>query len=153
MACSALCMRSRFMPARLFGIIREPGRHRSVGAELDRSREAHGHRRIASDDLFADNLPEGSGPRGALRVIRGGSWNNKPRNVRSANRNRNEPDNRNNNLGFRLAQSTRAAWCRARSRSVHGRIGRGARVSMSLFPGPAETGAPNSLAWDGVARG
>jgi formylglycine-generating enzyme required for sulfatase activity len=41
------------------------------------------------------------------RVNRGGSWNNKPRNVRSANRNRNTPDNRNNNLGFRLAQSTR----------------------------------------------
>ncbi len=29
--------------------------------------------------------------------------NNKPRNVRSANRNRNNPDNRNNNIGFRLA--------------------------------------------------
>lgn len=43
------------------------------------------------------------------RVVRGGSWNNKPRNVRSANRNRNEPDNRNNNIGFRLAQSARAA--------------------------------------------
>jgi hypothetical protein len=36
-------------------------------------------------------------------VIRGGSWNNKPQNVRSANRNRNEADNRNNNNGFRLA--------------------------------------------------
>src|ERR687895_2019283 len=68
-----------------------------------------GHRRIASGDLLADNLPEGSGPRGALRVIRGGSRNTKPRNVRSTNQNRNEPDNRNNNLGFRLAQSTRAA--------------------------------------------
>ncbi len=33
---------------------------------------------------------------------RGGSWNNNPRNVRSANRNRNAPDNSNNNLGFRL---------------------------------------------------
>ncbi|MCI5130665.1 MAG: hypothetical protein D3904_03895 [Candidatus Electrothrix sp. EH2] len=40
--------------------------------------------------------------RGSNRVIRGGSWNNRPRNVRSANRNRNTPDNRNNNLGFRL---------------------------------------------------
>lgn len=39
---------------------------------------------------------------------RGGSWNNKPRNLRSANRNRNTPDNRNNNQGFRLAQSTQA---------------------------------------------
>jgi hypothetical protein len=35
-------------------------------------------------------------------VIRGGGWNNTPKNVRTANRNRNTPDNRNNNLGFRL---------------------------------------------------
>lgn len=38
-----------------------------------------------------------------LRVLRGGSWNNEPQNVRSANRNRNTQDNRNNNIGFRLA--------------------------------------------------
>jgi len=42
-------------------------------------------------------------------VIRGGSWNNEPANLRSANRNRNTPDNRNNNLGFRLAHYTRKA--------------------------------------------
>jgi len=36
-------------------------------------------------------------------VNRGGSWNNNPWNCRSANRNRNTPDNRNNNLGFRVA--------------------------------------------------
>ena len=40
-------------------------------------------------------------------MIRGGAWNNKPDNLRSANRNRNNPDNRNNNLGFRLAQYAR----------------------------------------------
>jgi hypothetical protein len=40
---------------------------------------------------------------GSNRVNRGGSWNNEPRNCRSANRNRNEPDNRRNNLGFRVA--------------------------------------------------
>ncbi len=34
---------------------------------------------------------------------RGGSWNNNARNCRASNRNNNEPDNRNNNLGFRLA--------------------------------------------------
>ncbi|MBF0452066.1 MAG: SUMF1/EgtB/PvdO family nonheme iron enzyme [Candidatus Magnetomorum sp.] len=39
------------------------------------------------------------------RLLRGGSWNNKARNCRSANRNRNRPDKRNNNLGFRLAAS------------------------------------------------
>ena len=37
-------------------------------------------------------------------MTRGGSWNNDPQNCRSANRNRNEPANRNNNLGFRLAR-------------------------------------------------
>jgi hypothetical protein len=36
-------------------------------------------------------------------VLRGGSWNNNAQNVRSANRNNNTPDNRNNNIGFRLA--------------------------------------------------
>ena len=35
------------------------------------------------------------------RVLRGGSWNNNPNNMRVANRNRNEPDNTNNNNGFR----------------------------------------------------
>jgi len=37
------------------------------------------------------------------RVLRGGSWNNNARNTRSANRNHNTPDNRNNNIGFRFA--------------------------------------------------
>ena len=32
---------------------------------------------------------------------RGGSWNNNTRNIRSANRNRNNPNHRNNNRGFR----------------------------------------------------
>jgi formylglycine-generating enzyme required for sulfatase activity len=41
----------------------------------------------------------------AKRVIRGGSWNNKARNCRSACRNRNHPDNRNNNLGLRPARA------------------------------------------------
>jgi hypothetical protein len=41
-------------------------------------------------------------------VLRGGSWNNNPANLRSANRNRNTPDNRNNNNGFRLASTAHA---------------------------------------------
>jgi formylglycine-generating enzyme required for sulfatase activity len=47
----------------------------------------------------------GDGQSGDNRVMRGGSWNNNGRNVRSANRNRNEPGNRNNNIGFRLARA------------------------------------------------
>jgi hypothetical protein len=42
------------------------------------------------------------------RVVRGGSWNNNPENLRSANRNRNTTDNRNNNLGFRLGRTLSA---------------------------------------------
>ncbi len=57
-------------------------------------------------------------------MIRGGSWNNPPRNVRSAYRNRNDSDNRNNNVGFRLTQYTRMA----RSGAVHGQRRRGAGV-------------------------
>ena len=47
------------------------------------------------------------GERGSNRVKRGGSWNNDARNVRVANRNNNDPGNRNNNLGFRLVSSRR----------------------------------------------
>jgi hypothetical protein len=38
-------------------------------------------------------------------VLRGGGWNNNPDNARATNRNRNNPDNRNNNIGFRLLRS------------------------------------------------
>ena len=39
--------------------------------------------------------------------MRGGSWNNDGRNVRSAYRNWNHPANRNDNLGFRLSRAQR----------------------------------------------
>ena len=38
----------------------------------------------------------------AKRLLRGGSWNNEARNARAANRNDNDPNNRNNNIGFRV---------------------------------------------------
>jgi hypothetical protein len=36
------------------------------------------------------------------RVVRGGSWNNDADNARSAARNNNDPDNRNDNIGLRV---------------------------------------------------
>jgi formylglycine-generating enzyme required for sulfatase activity len=38
------------------------------------------------------------------RVIRGGSWSNKPGNLRSSNRSRNDADFRDDFIGFRLAR-------------------------------------------------
>jgi hypothetical protein len=35
-------------------------------------------------------------------VLRGGSWNNNADNTRAATRNDNNPNNRNNNIGFRV---------------------------------------------------
>ncbi|MBL3527216.1 MAG: SUMF1/EgtB/PvdO family nonheme iron enzyme [gamma proteobacterium endosymbiont of Lamellibrachia anaximandri] len=43
------------------------------------------------------------------RVLRGGSWINNQDNARASIRNNNEPDNRNNNLGFRLSCSSHIA--------------------------------------------
>ena len=51
---------------------------------------------------------------GRALVLRGGSWNNNPINLRTANRNNNTPDNRNNNIGFRCAsESPVGPRCRA----------------------------------------
>ncbi|PUB76296.1 MAG: hypothetical protein DBP03_04865 [gamma proteobacterium symbiont of Ctena orbiculata] len=41
-------------------------------------------------------------PVSTQRVLRGGAWINNPENARAANRNRNQPDNRNNNRDFRV---------------------------------------------------
>jgi hypothetical protein len=68
--------------------------------------------------------------------LRGGSWNNKQDNLRSANRNRNKPDNRNNNIGFRLAHYPRQC-----SELFVLRIKQAwRRESMSPFPGLARMG-------------
>ena len=50
----------------------------------------------------ADFSPAGD----AARVVRGGSWNNDHHNARASYRNRNHPNKRNNNQGFRLVISS-----------------------------------------------
>lgn len=51
--------------------------------------------------LFARDIPTKD-----RRVLRGGSFNNTQNNARCAARNRNNPHNRNNNIGFRVVVST-----------------------------------------------
>ncbi len=48
-------------------------------------------------------LSSGRRRKGHRRVLRGGSWINDAQNLRSAQRNANTPDNRNHNIGLRLA--------------------------------------------------
>ena len=51
--------------------------------------------------MCSSDLPY-PGPPGNSRVVRGGSWNNNQDNARAAYRNNNDPDNRNDNNGFRV---------------------------------------------------
>lgn len=69
----------------------------------------------------------GRGRTGSKRVIRGGSWNSNARNVRAANRNANDPANRNDNLGFRVARA-------------HEQVGRSAPDQTSAASGSSGVG-------------
>ena len=90
------------------------------------------------------------------RVVRGGSWNNNPQNLRSAYRNNRTADNRNNNIGFRVA-STLTAGTGGFTDSPG---------APRVRPGPAmmsgRSGAPGAVnrtaavlpgAWTGTAAG
>jgi formylglycine-generating enzyme required for sulfatase activity len=59
-------------------------------------------------DTYADAPPDGlatSEVASCLRVIRGGSWYDKPQDVRSADRNAVRPVNRYGGSGFRVART------------------------------------------------
>jgi len=82
--------------------------------------------------------PRCHGVKGRERVLRGGSWINNGRNCRSANRNGNDPGNRNDNGGFRLSRAPplRGGEAQPRHRfpSAHGGRGKQAghrRVSRA----------------------
>lgn len=68
---------------------------------------------------------------------RGGSWINNARNCRSAYRNHNTPDNRNNNLGFRALA--------ARRRRRMAAAGRGGAPPLT-FQGETQRTAPGPVA-------
>ena len=62
---------------------------------------SRGRRRILREPVLRWGRPLTCG-----RVLRGGAWNNNQDNARSAFRNRNNPNNRNNNVGFRVLCSS-----------------------------------------------
>src|SRR5437016_5069235 len=78
----------------------------------------------------------GGRSQGSNRVIRGGIWNNHGQNCRAANRNRNTPTNRNNNLGFRVARAPRVECllCRTEPTALQFRFSFGRRTNVP--PGP-----------------
>ena len=82
----------------------------------------------------------GGRPQASNRVKRGG-WNSEPRNARSANRNRNVPENRNNNLGFRLARAQRTWWIPRRTEPA-AFPSRGPARRAKCIPGPPGACSP-----------
>ncbi|MBM4431118.1 MAG: hypothetical protein FJ026_12340 [Chloroflexi bacterium] len=59
----------------------------------------------SSRRVLVSRLLTGGPRRKARRVLRGGAFNNEARNVRCAYRNRNNPNNHNRNIGFRVVAS------------------------------------------------
>ena len=85
----------------------------------------------------AFDLEKGRGPT-SHRVNRGGSWNNNPRNMRASNRNKNEPTNRNNNLGVRCSREGRPSMetcSRHRPESHDALLWESAAAVLALFLG------------------
>jgi hypothetical protein len=82
--------------------------------------------------------------RGANRVVRGGSWNNNGRKVRSAIRNRNEPDNRNDNIGFRLSLAQRVVGMGAYDQIVI--------RSCGQLQAKSKAAGMSVIAWNGCER-
>ncbi|MDH7487098.1 MAG: SUMF1/EgtB/PvdO family nonheme iron enzyme [Anaerolineae bacterium] len=87
------------------------------------------------------------------RVVRGGSWNNNERNVRAANRDRNDPDNRNNNVGFRCVSQNSTCSLHRWGVAIPGLDAGRSRMSgppqgLALrSKGPRSTGADRDPGW------
>ena len=60
---------------------------------------------VYTKDYGGAHQPVLNADAGGPRVLRGGSWGDRPRGVRAADRNWNDPDNRDNDGGFRLART------------------------------------------------
>lgn len=78
---------------------------------------------------------------GPNRVIRGGSWNNNAVNLRSANRNNDDPGKRNSNVGLRLVST--------RNRQE----GSSTDYPCVHRPRPGHHPAPISLGWTNKLKG
>ena len=78
---------------------------------------------------------------GTKPELRGGSWNNNPANTRVSYRNRNEPENRNNNIGLRCAGDAGPFRKERKAGAVRIKVRAGAPCPLPGF-GPGETGRP-----------
>ncbi len=80
-------------------------------------------------------------------MLRGGSWiNNDPDNLRAANRNHNDPGNRNNNCGFRVV-------CGVESRKAGPAVNRRDDVREFLLRVRSQDAQPNSVGHAPCTRG
>lgn len=138
---------------------RDPATSRTTSTRVDRSRGTRTDLAPAPIHLQGGVVRpcHGAWPPPCQRVLRGGSWNNQPRNLRSANRNRNSAGNRNNNNGFRVARtlSSRSwrpqgvAGCADERPGVVMMITRG---RVPLAPHTAEEGRGLGARFERIAR-
>ena len=66
----------------------------------------------------------------------GGSWNNNPNNCRSAYRNNNSRENRNNNIGFRVVCVAPSTLLIGRHKAFLARVGRWESVERAERKSP-----------------
>ena len=115
------------------------GRQQSRGLGSAR-RNASVSARLGCPTLGGD-LNTARRARGSNRVKRGGSWNNDAQNARAANRNNDDPSNRNNNLGFRLSSPGALRLLHARpDRRDHGFAGSVSSLTTISEPVPRRCG-------------
>ena len=56
-----------------------------------------------------------------VKVLRGGAWNNNDNNARASSRNDNDPNNQNDNIGFRCVAAAPGAFFESQVPRVYGR--------------------------------
>ena len=93
----------------------------------------------------------GGAPEPAGRGLRGGAFNDNSRNARAPYRNDNDPDNRNNDFGFRLVLATLAAGIVPPSNRGGAEANGGVHSRPRPTEGRANSNSPIPWAtWDGA---
>ena len=82
--------------------------------------------------------------------MRGGAWNNNDRNARASVRNRNAPDNHNNNVGVRVSSTAQSGDRLSQNSVVYGPRERATVQSMAVAPASPNSGGQKIVGGRGL---